>query len=152
MATQRNRNSLTGLLKKHVHSGLQTHKILADLKESIPFLKNDDKFTGRPSFAGGFLDADVNRETLSGNVDLGSRTDPAQVHNLDPGGAARTVTLQSASKGDRWVFANRADAAEDLTIEDASNSTIVTVNQGDVAVVKYDGTGFIAFAVAGAVT
>lgn len=93
---------------------------------------------------------DTNRQTLSGDLTL-SATD-AMVQNIDPGGANRTITLPAEANGLVFVIGNRADAAEDLTVQDDSSTTIATVNQDDVGYFVSDGTGWIAFAAAGGVT
>lgn len=93
---------------------------------------------------------DVNREALGGDKNLA--TGDATVQNLDPGGAARNVDLPAEEAGLVFVIANRADAAEAITVRDDADATVVTVNQNDVAYCISDGTGWIAFSTAGAVT
>lgn len=94
---------------------------------------------------------DVNRETLSGDKTLA--TSDAQVQNLDPGGAGRNVDLPAEATGvGPYIIANRADAAEALTIRDDADSTLVTANQDETAVCICDGTGWIAFVADGSVT
>lgn len=138
----------------HPHDAAGMARLLELLSESTLNLHADetDTVNGEPDFAGGFLESDTNRETLTGDMDLGARTDPAKIQNLDPGGAARVVTLPAESDGLRFVIGNRADAAEDITVNDDSGTTIATVNQDDVGVFRSDGTGWIGFAAAGGVT
>jgi len=68
---------------------------------------------------------------------------------IDPGGAARTITLpaEADSKGKIFIIMNTADAAEILTIQDDTPATVVTPTQNECAVVFCDGTtwrGFVA--------
>lgn len=93
---------------------------------------------------------DVNRETLSGTKTL--TTSDATVQNLDPNGAARNVDLPAEEEGLVFVIGNRAGAANAITVRDDADATVVTVNQDDVAYCVSDGTGWIAFSAAGAVT
>lgn len=82
------------------------------------------------------LDGGINIDTLTGNLTLTQRS--AHVHVLDPGGASRNVTLPALgnpSKGLVFLFANTADAAENLVIKNAAASTIVTVAPGEHAIV-----------------
>lgn len=85
----------------------------------------------------------VNRETLSGDKTIA--TGDAQIHNIDPGGAARNVDLPAEEAGLHYIIGNRADAAEAITVRDDADSTIVTVNQNETAVCISDGTGWIAY-------
>lgn len=93
---------------------------------------------------------DTNRETLSGAKTL-SASDP-MVQSLDPGGAGRDVNLPAEENGLVFVIANRADAAEALTIKDDGGTSLATVNQDDVAYAISDGTGWMVFAAAGGVS
>ena len=87
----------------------------------------------RPLWApGGF-----EQETLSGDRVL-THLD-AQHIGLDPGGAHRDVALPKPRKGAWfWIF-NRADAAENLVIQQAdASTTLATANQGESALVFCD--------------
>jgi hypothetical protein len=85
------------------------------------------------NFANGIL-----IETLTGTRVL-TVNDPI-VCKLDPGGAGRTVTLDGTTtgaggrSGAMRVIVNAADAAEDLTVKDASANTIGTVSQNELGV------------------
>jgi len=61
---------------------------------------------------------------------------------FDPGGSARNLVLPAeASSAGLWMFiANRADAAEILTIQDDTPATVCTPTQGECAIVWCDGT------------
>lgn len=83
--------------------------------------------------------------TLAGPVTL-ANTHPL-VTGLDPGGAGRTVTLDgtavaigdAAIHGLMRILVNRADAAEDLTVEDALTNAIGTVSQNELGIFYHDG-------------
>jgi len=92
----------------------------------------------------------TNRETLSGDKTLA--TGDAQIQNIDPGGAARNLDLPAEEAGLQFLIANRADAAEAITVRDDSDSTLVTVNQDETAVCISDGTGWIAYVADGSVS
>ncbi|UJW32396.1 hypothetical protein L3Q67_01000 [Saccharothrix sp. AJ9571] len=67
-----------------------------------------------------------------------------QAMAFDPGGAGRNVILPAAS-GCRGVFlyiSNTADAAEILTVQNASGATVVTPTQAESALVWCDGTSW----------
>lgn len=62
---------------------------------------------------------------------------------LDPGGSGRTLLLptEASSKGMRFEIVNTADAAEDLTVkEDSNTTTIGIVGIGESGVFWCDGT------------
>lgn len=60
---------------------------------------------------------------------------------LDPGGATRILLLPPEERGLAFFIANTADAAEDLTVKDDSNTnTIGTISQNETAWVVCDGT------------
>ncbi len=75
--------------------------------------------------------------TLAAGVTL-DNTYPGHI-GLDPGGAGRIVVLDGiataindpAISGLRRTIDNRADAAENLTVNDATGVTIATLNQND---------------------
>lgn len=90
------------------------------------------------------------RRTLSGDISLSNNS--AMVQNIDPGGVSRTVTLPAESNGLGFIIGNRADAAESLTVNDDSASTVLTINQNEVGYLWSDGTGWIGFSAAGGVT
>lgn len=95
--------------------------------------------TGNAALRGGFA-----AETLAAAKTLA--TTDAQFQALDPGGAGRDVTLPDV-EGDLsfdgyWVvIANTADAAEDLTVKDASTATIGTVSQNELGVFYVSAAG-----------
>lgn len=66
------------------------------------------------------------KATLAGDLTVGENFPPILI--LDPGGAARTVTLPAAADAENQLFCiiNIADAAEDLTISDGA-ATVCTV-------------------------
>ena len=81
-------------------------------------------------------------ETLTGTRTLtAAEIDAAHVWNFDPGGAGRNVDLPAVgtSAGIVLYIGNLADAAEVLTIRDASAATICTPTQNESAVVWCDG-------------
>lgn len=63
---------------------------------------------------------------------------------VDPGGAARDVTLpaEATSNGLAFEITNAADAAEALTVKDDSGATIVTIAQNEKAEVHCDGSAW----------
>jgi hypothetical protein len=95
------------------------------------------RITTRTALQGGFRSA-----TLTGAETLTKLS--AQVQKLDPGGAARNVTLPTVSVDDDGYFflvANAADAAENLVVLDAAAATIVTINQSEASIVYVDSAG-----------
>lgn len=78
--------------------------------------------------------------TMTGNVTLDASSSNIQV--LDPGGAARTVTLpaEDDSNGLVFWFFNSADAAELLTIQEDGATTIVALRGGESALVACNGS------------
>lgn len=91
----------------------------------------------------------ANREALSANKSVSEDASPIQ--SLDPGGSNRTVTLPSASTHQFFVIGNRAGAAENLTVENSSNTTLNTLNQDDVGLYFYDGNSWMTIQTAGTV-
>lgn len=82
----------------------------------------------------------VNVQTLGGTftIDKGFPL----INYLDPGGAGRTVLLpaESDSEGLILYISNQADAAEDLTVkEDSNTTTIVTISQSESAFLVCNG-------------
>src|SRR5687768_8393865 len=88
------------------------------------------RITTRTALKGGWRSA-----TMTGDETLTVKS--SQFQRLDPGGADRTVTLPSVGTDDGYFFvvANAADAAETITVEDADASTVVEINQGEIAIV-----------------
>ncbi|NIS77761.1 MAG: hypothetical protein GTO00_09145 [Deltaproteobacteria bacterium] len=80
--------------------------------------------------------------TLAGNVTLVVKSPTLQV--MDPGGAARTVTLpaEADSEGLMFIVANTADAAEIITIQDDGLNAIATPTQNETAIVVCDGVNW----------
>ncbi len=86
-------------------------------------------------------------ETLTRGVTL-DETYPG-VYGPDPGGAGRTIVLDGAAglsgsadpaiHGLMRTIVNRADAAEDLTVNDADGNTIGTISQNESADYYHDG-------------
>lgn len=82
-------------------------------------------------------------ETLSGNRTItAAELAEYNIFSFDPGGAGRDVTLpaEATSAGQWRVIANRADAAEVLTVKDDGGATICTPTQNETAMVFCDGT------------
>lgn len=108
-------------------------------------------FKGYPAEISWLRVSDINRETLSADKVL-SATD-ANWQSIDPGGAARNVDLPAEEAGLIFMIGNRADAAEAITVRaDSAGATLATLSQDDVGMFVSDGTGWMAFKVAGAVT
>ena len=84
----------------------------------------------------------VHVETLTDGLTLDA-TYP-NVLKLDPGGSARIVVLPDveAFNGVMFSIINAADADEDLTVNNASASTIGTVGQNKRAEFWSDGTNW----------
>lgn len=80
--------------------------------------------------------------TLAGNVTLVVKSPTLQV--MDPGGAARTVTLppEASSEGLMFIIANAADALEVITIENDAAGVIATPTQDETAIVVCDGVNW----------
>lgn len=82
--------------------------------------------------------------TLSGGQTL-DETFPA-ITGFDPGGSTRIVVLdgttagpgEASNHGLLRVIVNRADGAEDLTVNDADGSTIGTVSQNELGIFYQD--------------
>jgi hypothetical protein len=83
---------------------------------------------------------DTNVETLTGAKTL--VVNDAYIQALDPGGGARTVTLPALAKGLMVVVANRADAAEVITINSAAGTAIATPTENETAICWCDGTNW----------
>lgn len=81
-------------------------------------------------------------ETLTGARTLtNAEIQAAQLWSFDPGGAARDLTLPTVAAENTGIvlfIANKADAAEVLTIKDGVG-TICTPTQNESAVVWCDG-------------
>lgn len=90
--------------------------------------------------------------TLTGDLTITAADIADQtVWNLDPGGAARNVTLPDAAPANTGVvlfFHNAADALEVLTIKSTAQASIVTPTQNEAAFVI--STGAVWFGIAGA--
>lgn len=81
-------------------------------------------------------------EALSGAKTLSVNATRTQF--LDPDGAGRTVTLPitASSAGFPIVLVNKADAAETITVIDASANTIGTIDQDEIGIFFCDGTSW----------
>ncbi len=83
-------------------------------------------------------------DTLSDDATL-DQTFPTWV-GFDPGGSGRTITLdgtvsaagEAAFHGLWRVLTNRADGAEDLTVEDFGTNSIGTISQNETGVFYQD--------------
>lgn len=71
----------------------------------------------------------------------------AQFLGIDPGGAARTVTMPQAdaAQGSFFCIKNIADADEDLDFEDSDAGSLGAVKQGEMAFVVCDGSTWVLF-------
>ena len=80
--------------------------------------------------------------TLAGNLTVDKSFPPLLV--LDPGGAARTVTLPAEADSEGLVFliVNTADAAEALTIEDDAAGSVGSIAQNEMGLAVCDGTAW----------
>lgn len=81
---------------------------------------------GLPAFPGAYTVA-----TLTGDrtIAIGD----AFIQKLDPGGAARTVTLPAndEAEGAFFLIINAADAAEDITVDDSEGNDLATLGQNE---------------------
>lgn len=77
---------------------------------------------------------EVLTQTLGATFTVDSGMPP--ILNLDPGGAGRTILMPLAAAsiaGLQFRILNAADAAEDLTIKDSTNSTTFgTISQNEI--------------------
>lgn len=93
-----------------------------------------------------FEEGGFTERTLSGDLAISSETDLAFIEEIDPGGAARNVDLDFDAEGKVVFIRNAADAAEDLTIRDSDDSSLVTISQNEAGIVYSDGSkwgGFV---------
>lgn len=97
--------------------------------------------TGLSAVLSGRLELqDTERRTLTGDITLAT-TDP-MYQSIDPGGAARNVDLPAEANGLIYIIANRADAAETITVRDDADATIDTVAQNETGIFWSDGNGW----------
>jgi len=95
------------------------------------------RLTAQLRLAGGFdeltLAADATLDATSSNY-----------LRIDPGGAARDVTLpaEESSDGLFFVVYNIADAAENIVLKNDAGDTIETFGQGEFGMVGCDGTAW----------
>lgn len=91
-------------------------------------------------FDGHFSPGTVSLRTLSAALTL--VTTDKFVQHIDPGGAARNVTLPAiaSSNGLSYLIINAADAAEALTIRNPTPTTIGVIGQNQAGLVSCDGT------------
>jgi len=84
-----------------------------------------------------------NTETLTGARTLTDADAPIQF--LDPGGAAREVTLPAEGSGNHpFIISNQADADETITVKNGSGTTIVEIAQNETKAVYSDGVNWAA--------
>lgn len=100
--------------------------------------------------ASSLLRRDTVRRTLSGDITLS--VDDEMVQFVDPDGAARAIDLPAEEDGTVFIIGNAASAANALTVNDDTGSSLETVNQDGIGVFWSDGTGWLAFTVSGTVT
>lgn len=84
-------------------------------------------------------------ETLAANRTITNKEiEKYNAFAFDPGGAARTVTLPAEAfcKGVTVMIANKADAAEIITVKNDGGDTIVTPTQAEAALLWCDGTAW----------
>ena len=99
----------------------------------------------KPEIASGFR---LRSLALTATAEMPIDPDWPPVLLLDPGGAARTVLLpaEASSKDLVYFIRNTANAAEVLTVEeDSSTTAILTLAQGEGAMVHCDGTTWRGF-------
>lgn len=96
---------------------------------------------------GGRVGPVVLKELAASITAAGTVTMTNQYRNIlkiDPGGAGRTVLLPPEEDGLCYWIVNAADAAENLTVkEDSNTTTVVTINQNESAVVVCMGSTWI---------
>lgn len=81
----------------------------------------------------------TNKQTLTGTYTMDA--DTFHVQFLDPGGASRTVLLPAEVDGAWFTIINTADADEDLTVkEDSNTTTIGTIARGESQTFYCNGT------------
>jgi hypothetical protein len=83
----------------------------------------------------------VNSETLSGDKTLSNDAAFAQVIDCD--GSGRNLDLPSDETGLMYLIVNKSDNAKAITVRDDSDTTVVTVNQNDAALVYNTGSGYV---------
>jgi len=87
-------------------------------------------------------------ETLTGTRVLTiAEVEAANAFALDPGGAARNLDLpaEEACTGAYLFIANKADAAEAITVRNDAAGTVTVIQQSESAFVWCDGTSWHAF-------
>ena len=96
----------------------------------------------RPLTAQLRLKGGVESVTLTGSLTLDAAD--ANVLNLDPGGADRTVTLlaEDSAVGALFWVRNSADATEGITINDDAAALVVALGRGDSALLGCDGSSW----------
>lgn len=89
-------------------------------------------------------------ETLTGTRTItAAEVAASTIFAFDPGGAGRNVdvpTAAAANAGQFLVIANKADAAEVLTVRNGGSATIVTPTQGETAIIFSTGSEWIGIA------
>lgn len=109
--------------------GVVTKRVAsAATRVQVQFLRKKPVFQGQQGFIPMFV-GDATVVNTAGNTTLAVTANPFQ--DIDPNGAGRDVTLPLASA---WrnrviVIKNTADAAETITVKDASAATLNTLAQ-----------------------
>ena len=86
--------------------------------------------------------SEVNVETLSAGRSI--LTTDKQNQLLDPNGANRDVTLYaSPTAGDYFLFRNSGTSGFNLVLKNNAGTTLVTIGNGVVVAVLYNGTNWI---------
>lgn len=99
-------------------------------------------FTGIITSSTGRVRYAVNVETLSAGRSI--LTTDKQVQLLDPNGANRDVTLYaSPTAGDSFTFRNSGTGGFNLVLKNNAGTTLVTIGNGVVVAVLYNGTNWI---------
>ena len=75
-----------------------------------------------------------NQITLTGNLSVDFATYNGNLLRIDPGGAARDVTLPDPANfaGMQLAILNAADAAETITVKNAAGSSLGTIEQNRI--------------------
>jgi len=80
-------------------------------------------------------------ETLSGDLTLDESY--GNIISLDPGGAARDVTLPAAELGAIYLIVNTADDAETITVKRPAGTTVVSCAQNRAVLISGSATDWV---------